>query len=199
MIDNYDSFTFNLVDSLQKLGNEVIVYRNDVALSFLIEKISALPEPKCVVISPGPGSPSQAGNCLALVKALYQTVPILGICLGHQIIGQAFGANIAIDSAPVHGKTSLLYHQQQDLFRNLPSPLIIGRYHSLYVNQLPAALVALGYQGEMVMALRHQTYPVFGLQFHPESILTPDGLTLLNNFMMIVKMRAIESRGDYAA
>ncbi len=183
LIDNYDSFTFNLVECFKKHHATVDVYRNTAPLSYMLEKIRALPSPKCLVLSPGPGTPQDAGICLELVKQLYQEIPILGICLGHQVIGLAFDAKIATDGMPLHGKACQVNHNQQGIFSNLPSPMEIGRYHSLYVKNLPLMLECIADYQSMVMAIRHRDFPVIGLQFHPESILTPYGEQLLENFM----------------
>ena len=182
MIDNYDSFTYNLVQYLQQLGAEVLVKRND-AIS--IEEIEAL-APEAIFLSPGPCSPKEAGVTVAVIRYFYQTIPMLGICLGHQAIGYAFGAEVVRASRVMHGKTSPVLNDGRTIFEGLPSPLTAGRYHSLIVDResLPSCLkiTAETAEGE-VMGLRHETYPVEGLQFHPESILTPQGKRIIRNFL----------------
>lgn len=186
LIDNYDSFTFNLVDCFTKMHCQVNVYRNSVPLEFIIDKIDAFSGPKCIVLSPGPGNPSQAGICLDLIRALHSQIPFLGICLGHQSIAQAFGAQILFDKTPYHGKSSIIEHCQHPLFSELPKRLNVGRYHSLYVDHLPRTLKAIAYHQKMIMAIAHQQFPVYGIQFHPESILSPFGETILKNFIDMV-------------
>ena len=182
MIDNYDSFTYNLVQYLEQLGAEVLVKRND-AIS--VEEIEAL-APEAIFLSPGPCSPKEAGVTVAVIRHFYQTIPIMGVCLGHQAIGYAFGAEVVRAGRVMHGKTSLILNDGRTIFAGLPSPLTAGRYHSLIVDRtsLPACLkiTAETAEGE-VMGLRHETYPVEGLQFHPESILTPQGKRIIRNFL----------------
>jgi anthranilate synthase/aminodeoxychorismate synthase-like glutamine amidotransferase len=182
MIDNYDSFTYNLVQYIQQLGAEVLVKRND-AIS--IEEIEAL-APEAIFLSPGPCSPREAGVTVAVIRHFYQTIPILGICLGHQAIGYAFGAEVVRAGRVMHGKTSPILNDGRTIFEGLPSPLTAGRYHSLIVDResLPSCLkiTAETAEGE-VMGLRHETYPVEGIQFHPESILTPQGKRIIRNFL----------------
>jgi anthranilate synthase/aminodeoxychorismate synthase-like glutamine amidotransferase len=183
LIDNYDSFTFNLVQALQTLGAEVEVFRND---AIDVEGVRAL-EPEGVVLSPGPCTPTEAGVCVPLVRALSGKVPILGVCLGHQSIGQAFGGVVRRAIRVVHGKASVVRHDGTGLFAGLPRPLEVGRYHSLVVepSTLPACLqtTATAADDGELMALRHRTHPTVGVQFHPESILTPHGPALLANFL----------------
>ena len=181
VIDNYDSFTYNLVQYLGELGADLAVYRNDMVT---LDDVRAL-DPSHVVISPGPGTPEDGGISLDLIRTFYRTVPILGVCLGHQCIGEAFGGRV--DRAPrlMHGKTSEIYHRGGDLFAGVPSPFTATRYHSLVVHEpLPDCLeiTARTVQGE-VMALRHKNTPTIGVQFHPESILTPHGKDILGNFL----------------
>ena len=182
MIDNYDSFTYNLVQYLQQLGAEVIVKRND-AIS--VEEIEAL-APEAIFLSPGPCSPKEAGVTVAVIRRFHQTIPIMGVCLGHQAIGYAFGADVVRAGRVMHGKTSPILNDGQTIFAGLPSPLTAGRYHSLIVDResLPPCLKisAETAEGE-VMGLRHETYPVEGIQFHPESILTPQGKRIIRNFL----------------
>ena len=187
MIDNYDSFTFNLVQYLQELGAEVRVERND-ALS--VEAIAAL-APERIVISPGPCTPDEAGVSLALIERLGPTTPILGVCLGHQSIGQAYGGDVVRAGRIMHGKTSPIRHRGTGVFAGLPDPFEATRYHSLVVDKatLPDCLEVTAWtehdDGSMeeIMGLRHRTHPVEGVQFHPESILTQHGHALLKNFL----------------
>lgn len=182
VIDNYDSFVHNLARYLRELGWETEIVRNDA-----IDVDGALRRrPSHIVISPGPCTPGEAGVSVPLVRRLGAVIPILGVCLGHQCIGEAFGARIVRASRPVHGKTSLLRHDGKGVFAGLPDPLRVARYHSLVVasQDLPTALAATAYSetGE-IMALRHRQYPIVGVQFHPESVLTEHGYDLLRNFL----------------
>jgi len=182
MIDNYDSFTYNLVQYFGQLQVEVKVFRNDC---LTIEEIKQL-APTHIVISPGPGTPDQAGISLAVIQHLAGHIPILGVCLGHQAIGQFFGGRVVQADRLMHGKTSCIYHDQKTIFHHLPSPFTATRYHSLIVEKksLPNSLIisARTEEGE-IMALRHRELPVEGVQFHPESILTEHGLEILKNFL----------------
>lgn len=183
VIDNYDSFTFNLVQYLRKLGEEVLVKRND---QVSLATITAL-NPDYILLSPGPGNPNTAGICLEVVKEFHQSIPILGVCLGQQIIAQAFGGQVKKASQPMHGKTSKITHDQNGVFRGLPSSLQVARYHSLVVDEatLPSCLeiTARTEDGE-IMAIRHTQYNVEAVQFHPEAILTEYGLDMLRNFFV---------------
>jgi len=187
MIDNYDSFTYNLVQYLGELGCEVAVHRND---QITLEQIAAL-APSHIVISPGPCTPNEAGVSMPLIHRFAGEIPILGVCLGHQSIGQAFGARVVHAKRLMHGKTSEVYHTGQGVFRGLPSPFTATRYHSLVVDpdSLPACLEVTAWtlepdgSREEIMGLQHRTLAVEGVQFHPESILTEHGHTLLRNFL----------------
>ncbi|KGE02854.1 anthranilate synthase component II [Pseudohaliea rubra] len=187
MIDNYDSFTFNVVQYLGELGAEVLVRRND---EIDIAGVHAL-APERIVLSPGPCTPNEAGISMALVEAFAGRVPLLGICLGHQCIGQAFGGEIVRARQVMHGKTSPIHHRGEGVFQGLPSPYTATRYHSLVVAReaLPACLEITAWtetdDGELdeIMGLRHRELPVEGVQFHPESILTEHGHALLDNFL----------------
>jgi len=189
MIDNYDSFTFNVVQYLAELGADVHVVRND---ELTVEKIKAL-QPERIVISPGPCTPNEAGVSLEVIKTFAGVIPILGICLGHQSIGQAFGGDVVRAKAVMHGKTSLIHHTGMGVFANLPSPFTATRYHSLVVDQpsLPSCLEVTAWtqtdQGDVdeIMGFRHKQFAIEGVQFHPESILTEHGHDLLNNFLAI--------------
>ena len=181
VIDNYDSFTYNLVQYLGELGAEVNVYRNDAITTDELEATN----PSHIVISPGPGRPSDAGISNDVIRQLGSGRPILGVCLGHQCIGEVFGGQVIRASRLMHGKTSSIYHDKEGIFGSLPSPLEATRYHSLIVaDPLPEDLVLTAFtkQGE-VMGLRHRSQPVFGVQFHPESFLTAHGKQLLQNFL----------------
>jgi anthranilate synthase/aminodeoxychorismate synthase-like glutamine amidotransferase len=183
VVDNYDSFTFNLVQYLGELGAELTVRRND---QMSVDEVVAL-RPARVVISPGPGHPADAGISVALIQRLAPTVPILGVCLGHQAIGHAFGGRVDTAPTPKHGKTSLVQHDGKGLFQGLTQPFDAARYHSLAIaaEDWPDALevAATAADDGVVMALRHRTYPLHGVQFHPESILTGEGRRLLRNFL----------------
>ncbi|MBF0416488.1 MAG: aminodeoxychorismate/anthranilate synthase component II [Magnetococcales bacterium] len=182
MIDNYDSFTYNLVQYFGELGVEVVVKRND-ALG--IDDIITM-APSHIVISPGPGTPDQAGITLDVIRRLSGIIPILGVCLGHQAMGQAFGGQVVRAPALMHGKTSLIHHYGAGLFFNLPSPFTATRYHSLIVDKLgfPDCLEMTAWTEDgLIMGLRHKTLAVHGVQFHPESILTEWGHDLLKNFL----------------
>jgi len=182
MIDNYDSFTYNLVQYLGELGEDVRVFRND---QITLEDIAAL-DPASIVISPGPCTPNEAGVSLALIARFAGRTPILGVCLGHQSIGQAFGGRIVHAKSVMHGKTSAIHHENKGVFAGLPNPLIATRYHSLVIERatLPDCLeiTAWSDDGE-IMGVRHREHPVEGVQFHPESILTEAGHELLENFL----------------
>ena len=184
VIDNYDSFTYNLVQCLGELGVEVRVLRND---AITVEDLKAL-HPDGVVISPGPGTPAEAGVSSEVIRRLGRRCPVLGVCLGHQCIAEVFGGRVVRASRLMHGKTSLVFHQGEGLFRGLPNPFEAMRYHSLIVAEegFPAVLqvTARTAEGE-IMALRHREHPIFGVQFHPESILTAHGQQLLQNFLSI--------------
>ena len=183
VIDNYDSFTYNLVQYLGALGAEVVVHRNDQIDLATIQALA----PERIVISPGPGTPEEAGVSLEVIRALHPTTPILGVCLGHQAIAAAFGGRVARAQRLMHGKTSAVFYQDDPLFAGLPQPFTATRYHSLLVYEpLPEPLIAIAHteRGE-IMALRHRRHPTFGVQFHPESILTEGGLQLLRNFLRI--------------
>lgn len=187
LIDNYDSFTYNLVQAFYTLGHDPRVVRNDDPR---LPELAADPSLKMVCVSPGPGHPDEAGLCLEFLRRLDPTVPVLGVCLGHQILGRLGGAPVEVGPRIMHGKTSEIVHDGKGLFTGLPNPLLVGRYHSLVVrcddtNALPFVVTARGPEGE-VMALQYRDRPWVGVQFHPESILTPDGLRLLGNFPQAV-------------
>ncbi len=185
VIDNYDSFTYNLVQFVGELGAEPIVFRNDAIQPAQIRERS----PRGIIISPGPGTPFDAGVSMAVIRELSGLIPILGVCLGHQALGAAFGGKIG-RTTPLHGKSSLVRHDSSEVFAGLANPLRVGRYHSLVVEPegLPRELRVTARTDEgIVMGLRHREHATFGVQFHPESILTQDGKTLLHNFLRIAK------------
>lgn len=183
LIDNYDSFTYNLYQQVSAFGVEVRVVRND---ALTVEEIDAL-APAAIIISPGPGHPRDAGHTVAIIQQLHTKYPMLGICLGHQAIGEAFGASVVRAERIVHGKMSPITHTGDGLFAQLPQHIDIMRYHSLVIasKTLPASftIVATTTDDEEIMAIQHRDYPLFGLQFHPESIGTPDGHAMIANFL----------------
>ena len=187
MIDNYDSFTYNLVQYLGELGAEVQTHRND---QITVKQVAAL-KPSHIVLSPGPRTPNEAGICLELIETLAGRIPILGVCLGHQSIGQAFGGTVTRAREVMHGKVSRIHHSGTGVFRGLPSPYTATRYHSLIVAEpgFPDCLEVTAWTEhagggrDEIMGLRHKTLPVQGVQFHPESILTEHGHALLKNFL----------------
>ncbi len=181
LLDNYDSFTYNLAQALGATGARVVVHRNDALSAAALLDLN----PAAIVISPGPGIPSRAGVCLELIHKLPEDLPLLGVCLGHQALVEAFGGKLIRDPNPTHGKASLVHHDASALFRGLPTPFPAGRYHSIQAQRdaLPPELILSGWTEEgHVMSVRHATRPLFGVQFHPESILTPQGTRLLTNF-----------------
>ncbi|WP_213423433.1 anthranilate synthase component II [Bhargavaea massiliensis] len=185
VIDNFDSFTFNLVQYLRRIGMEVSVRRNDELTTEDVRKMA----PEAILISPGPGNPDTSGVCLEIVRRFHEEIPILGVCLGQQVIARAFGGTVGKGISPVHGKTSPITHDGCGVFAGLPSPLRVARYHSLVVEEktLPDCLEvsARTAEGE-IMAIRHKVFPVEGVQFHPEALLTERGLDMLRNFFLRV-------------
>ena len=183
VIDNYDSFTYNLVQYLGELGADITVMRNDVVSLEDVVRAKA----DHIVISPGPGRPEQAGVTMSVIRRLGQSTPILGVCLGHQAIGAVFGGEVVRAAVPMHGKTSTIEHNGQGVFSGIPGPFQASRYHSLVVAEkgLPDDLeiTARTREDANIMGLRHRTWPVHGVQFHPESILTGEGKTILRNFL----------------
>lgn len=183
VIDNYDSFTYNLVQYLGELGATLRVFRND---QVTLDEIRAL-APSHIVISPGPGDPTEGGISNDLIREFHNTTPILGVCLGHQCIGHVFGGQVTRAPRLMHGKTSRVFHKGGGLFEGLPNPFEAGRYHSLIVNEpIPEPLMVTAFteQGE-VMGVQHKTAPLYGVQFHPESVLTPHGKDFLRNFLQV--------------
>jgi anthranilate synthase/aminodeoxychorismate synthase-like glutamine amidotransferase len=182
MIDNYDSFTYNLVQYLSELGQKLIVYRND---KIDIEQIKRL-RPSHIVISPGPGRPEEAGISEDVIKEFGQKIPLLGVCLGHQAIGEVFGGKVIRADKLMHGKTSQIYHNNSPIFKGLSNPFEATRYHSLIVEKksLPDSLQITAWtKDKEIMGLAHKKFPIWGVQFHPESILTKEGKQLLKNFI----------------
>ncbi|MDQ6660839.1 MAG: aminodeoxychorismate/anthranilate synthase component II [Chloroflexota bacterium] len=182
LIDNYDSFTYNLYQYLAELGTEVEVRRNDALTLDEIEKM----QPERIVISPGPCTPREAGLSCRIIETFGPSIPLLGVCLGHQAIGDVYGGKVIRAPEPIHGKTSLMHHTGQGVFSNLPTPFEANRYHSLIVERstLPNELEITAETSDgLIMGIRHRTYPIEGVQFHPESIMTPHGKDLLRNFL----------------
>lgn len=176
-LDNFDSFTYNLVDQFRVLGHQVTVYRNDCDLEQLV-KVASAPN-TIIALSPGPGTPAQAGNLIPLIKRLYNKVPIIGICLGHQALIEALGGEVVHAGEVLHGKVSNISHDDCAMFSNLTNPMPVARYHSLMGVKLPEELIVNAKFNDIVMAFRHSNLPLCGFQFHPESILTVQGSQLL--------------------
>ena len=185
MIDNYDSFVYNLIAYLDELNEDVKVVRND---EITIDEIAEIQNLRGIIISPGPKSPKDSGICTSVVRRFAGEIPILGVCLGHQIIGYEFGATIEKGKKPMHGKVTKIFHNKDKLFRNLESPYLVTRYHSLVINEesIPKELqVDAKSKDGAVMAVSHIKYPVYGVQFHPEAVLTQYGHELLKNFIIL--------------
>jgi anthranilate synthase component 2 len=188
VIDNYDSFTYNLVQYLGELGEEMEIRRNDAVSP---EQVRAM-QPSAIVISPGPGVPAEAGSTVDIIRECGEATPILGVCLGHQAIGQAYGARVVRAARLMHGKTSLIRHRGEGIFAGIDSPLEVMRYHSLVIDaaSVPAELEVIattdGDESE-IQAIRHRSHPVWGVQFHPESVLTSSGRALLANFLTLAR------------
>ncbi len=185
IIDNYDSFVYTLAGYVQRLGMQTLVKRNDKIGLEEIEDLS----PSAIIISPGPCTPKDAGICIEIIKQFGKNIPILGVCLGHQAVGEAYGGKTIAAKKPIHGKASKIEHDNSVLFQNIPSPIKAGRYHSL-VNDLSMCkelrITAISNEGE-IMAIQHIQHPVFGVQFHPESTLTPMGIDIIKNFLNYAK------------
>jgi anthranilate synthase/aminodeoxychorismate synthase-like glutamine amidotransferase len=185
MIDNYDSFTYNLVQYLGQLGQDVHVYRNDEITIDEIRKLA----PDTIFLSPGPCTPKEAGITVDVIRELHQYIPIMGVCLGHQSIGYAFGGNVVRAERIMHGKTSQILNDGKTIFKGLPNPFTAGRYHSLLVEKasLPSCLeISAETEDGEIMGIRHHEYPIEGIQFHPESILTPQGKRIIKNFLELI-------------
>ncbi len=186
MIDNYDSFTYNLVQYLGEMGEELKVIRNDQITVAQIKKL----KPKRIVISPGPGNPSEAGISNAVIRELGPKIPLLGVCLGHQCIGEVFGGKVIGAGRLMHGKTSPILHDGKGIFKNIDNPFTATRYHSLLVERksLPKVLeITAETKEKEIMGLRHKQFPIYGVQFHPESILTQPGKDILRNFLKLTQ------------
>ncbi|MFH5780167.1 anthranilate synthase component II [Heyndrickxia oleronia] len=187
LLDNYDSFTYNLYQYLLELGETVEVFRND---RITVEEIRDM-QPKAIILSPGPGVPDQAGICMDVIKKLHQQIPILGVCLGHQAIGAAFGAKIVQAREIKHGKTSRILHTGEGIFQYMTQPLEVMRYHSLVIEKasLPGQLdiLATSMDDQEIMAIKHTIYPLYGIQFHPESIGTKAGKEMIKNFLVEIR------------
>lgn len=184
LIDNFDSFSFNLVDEFSRRGAAVEVYRNDIGVE---EAVGLASERDLVVLSPGPGTPRETGCCLELVRTVSAQVPVFGICLGHQTIVEAFGGRVGRHSESVHGKATVVEHDGEGIFAGLPRPMSVGRYHSLVAQEVPAELRVSARLGAVPMAVEHREHKVAGVQFHPESILTPHGGRLVENVIRWAK------------
>jgi anthranilate synthase/aminodeoxychorismate synthase-like glutamine amidotransferase len=188
MIDNYDSFTYNLVQYIGQLDEEVAVHRND---EITIDEIEEL-KPDAIFLSPGPCTPKEAGISVEVVRQFHKTIPIMGVCLGHQAVGYAFGGEVVRAERIMHGKTSRIINDGRTIYRGLPNPFIAGRYHSLILKRdsLPACLeVSAETEEGEIMGIRHREYPVEGMQFHPESVLTPNGKRILKIFLQMIRGR----------
>jgi anthranilate synthase component 2 len=184
LLDNYDSFTYNLRDYLLQLNSEVLIRLNDQIKS---DEVASL-KLDAIVFSPGPRRPKEAGVMMQIINDYHQSIPMLGICLGHQAIGEYFGASLVHAAKPMHGKVSEIFYQENSLFNNISNPFTAMRYHSLVLENLPDCLNILAQTKEMeLMVMQHKNLPIIGIQFHPESILTKDGLTLLRNWISLIK------------
>jgi anthranilate synthase/aminodeoxychorismate synthase-like glutamine amidotransferase len=198
LIDNYDSFVHNLARYFQRLGHQTLLLRNDAVDAAGVRKL----RPDALALSPGPCGPDQAGRSLELVRALGEELPMLGVCLGHQVIAQAFGAKITRAPEPVHGQISVIEHSRDGIFAGLPSPFAACRYHSLVVDPttLPPELRPTAWTADgLLMAFEHQDLPLFGVQFHPESILTDFGYELLANFLLLAGLPVLPCMAELAA
>ena len=192
-IDNFDSFTYNLVDDFKKRDCLSKVYRADTDIKQLKEIAHKL-KPELIVISPGPGTPDTAGISLSVVDYFKDKIPIFGVCLGHQVIVQYFGGKIGHAPKPMHGKPSRITHNEKEVFSGVENPLQAGRYHSLCVVELPDCLEITAHYNDIIMGIRHKEFPVFGVQFHPESILTPAGGKIIENMLSIATLQKIRGK-----
>lgn len=185
MIDNYDSFTYNLYQYITEIAGEVLVYRHDQVTVPDIEKLS----PEAIVLSPGPGSPVESGICKDVLQHFYRTTPVIGICLGHQIIVETFGGQVEKGKKPMHGKVTSIKHDGMGIFQQIPSPTCVTRYHSLVASVVPDCLeVSAVAEDGAIMGVRHKEYQIEGIQFHPEAILTEQGYKMLENFFMSIRI-----------
>jgi anthranilate synthase component 2 len=190
LIDNFDSFSFNLVDAFRVLDARVDVYRNLVSANRILE-IAREHDTTLIAISPGPGTPHEAGCCIELIQRAAGSIPLFGVCLGHQAITCAFGGTVGSADAIVHGKKSRIGHSGHELFAGVPTEFDVGRYHSLVARRLPNPLCGIAHCGQTVMALAHERFPVYGVQFHPESILTTHGQRLMSNVLRLAERARI--------
>jgi anthranilate synthase/aminodeoxychorismate synthase-like glutamine amidotransferase len=195
-IDNFDSFVFNLVDEFERRHCQVQVWRNDVAVDDALRLAAQLRQPRLVVLSPGPGTPATAGCCVELVRQAPVDLPIWGVCLGHQAIIEAAGGEVGLAGEVVHGKASSLLHHDQDLFQGIPSPVKVGRYHSLIGTEIPDQLRVTATTDAMAMAVSWKERPVWGVQFHPESILTPQGGLIIENVIRLASEAGRKPGGE---
>lgn len=181
IIDNYDSFVYNLARYVEKLGRTYEVHRNDAITVDAVKEM----QPQAIILSPGPCAPDKAGICVGLVNAVGADTPILGVCLGHQAIGEAYGGKTVKAEKPIHGKSSMIKHDGTGLFEGLPNPLEAARYHSLItdLDGCEDLIITARSEGDEIMAMKHRTHPVYGVQFHPESVLTDAGLKIIENFL----------------
>jgi anthranilate synthase component 2 len=182
-VDNFDSFTFNLVDEFARRGCEVEVWRNTARAGHVLDRAASGEGPRLLVLSPGPGRPDEAGCCLELIRLAAGRIPVFGVCLGHQVLLEAFGVAVEQAEAILHGRSSSVFHEGDRLFDGIPSPFVVGRYHSLAGHSASDEIVPLAWSGSIVMAARHRRYPMIGVQFHPESLLTPHGGRLIRNVL----------------
>jgi len=182
-VDNFDSFTFNLVDEFARRGCDVEVWRNTARAEHLLDRATSGAGPNLLVLSPGPGRPEEAGCCIELIRLAAGRVPVFGVCLGHQVMLEAFGVAVEQAEAILHGRSSSVRHDGDRLFEGIPSPFVVGRYHSLAGHSVSDEIEALAWSGSIVMAARHRRYPLIGVQFHPESLLTPQGGRLIQNVL----------------
>lgn len=183
LIDNYDSFVHNLGRYIERLGHSILIKRNDEISLDEIQKL----RPSSIILSPGPCAPSQAGICKDLIERFFSTIPILGVCLGHQAIAEVFGHPVIRATKPMHGKASRIFHENTKFFKDIPSPVQVGRYHSLIVDirDMSELMVTAGTDDGIAMAIEHREFPLYGVQFHPESILTEYGDKFIENFLQI--------------
>ena len=180
-IDNFDSFTWNLVDEFARRGAEVEVWRNEVTAAHALARAVDGAGPRLLVLSPGPGAPHEAGCCVELCRLAAGRVPVFGVCLGHQALVEAFGGVVESAGTILHGRAAPVEHRNHAVFTGIPSPFTVGRYHSLATHGVPDVLEGLAFTGSLVMAVQHRRHPMLGIQFHPESILTPEGGRLIEN------------------
>lgn len=184
LIDNYDSFTYNLYQQFGKIGASVRVVKND---EISVKEIGRL-RPEAIVISPGPGRPKEAGISMKVVEEFYKSIPVLGVCLGHQAIGLNFGSKVVGAKKILHGKTSLIFHNKDSIFKDMKSPFVAARYHSLTIDEVPNDFVLTAWtKDQEIMGIRHKEFPVFGVQFHPESFMTVGGDKIIENFLNVSK------------